>query len=304
MVGAWVLTSVLAVAPVATAAPASAPVDSAPIADEAGASSAPEGSAEPESSPPSGVVPAPTLDPTLDPTLVPAPELPPPGESSEGIEFAVPPPEPDPTPEELEGEIAVPRFPDPGTAPNDGVSILVLSGTTIGLTAAGFSAGLAIGLRNQTPLSWLLPSTLVPTVGLLAFAGGGLYLGVKRRQAYRRWEIGYRVIGTPQGGGLRIGASFALLGALGFIPSGVFALNQGNDALGASLLAVGGTAAVLTPIMFTIAAKRKRDYQRTGGWRREPLPPRPSAPAAARIELMPMVTPLVGGFSLGAVGRF
>jgi hypothetical protein len=161
--------------------------------------------------------------------------------------------------------------------------------------------GLGYGLRNEVPLGWLLPSTLVPTVGLLAFAGGGLVLGIQRARTHRRWELAYRVVGTPQGGGLNVGASFMLLAALGMIPSGAFALQRGDVASGASLIAIGSVSAVATPIMFTLGAKRQRDYLRTGGWYRRQLPQRP---AEARLQLGPRVGPLPGGAALGVGGRF
>jgi hypothetical protein len=237
----------------------------------------------------------------------PPPDIPPPHIDSEdepGIEFAIPPPEDEePAPVEREPPLAV-SFPDPGTAPNDGASMLVLSSTTIGLTGLALSAGLVVGLRNQTPLEWLLPSTLVPTVGVLAFAGGGLYLGIKRARAYRRWEIGYRVIGTPQGGGLMVGASFTLLAALGFVPAGAFALKNGETTLGATMIAIGSAAALATPIMFVIGGRRQRDYQRTGGWRRRPIPPLPSEAARPRLQLAPLLAPVPHGLTLGAAGRF
>ncbi|PRQ09757.1 hypothetical protein [Enhygromyxa salina] len=239
--------------------------------------------------------------PTLDPKHLPVPE---PDDDEPGIEFAVPPPElDDAEPTDVEpGYIA--EFPDPGSAPNDGNSILALSGTTIALTGLGFSAGMIVGLQRGVALEWLLPATIVPTVGLLAFSGGGLYLGIKRARAYRRWEIGHRVIGTPQGGGLRIGGSFGVLGALGFIPSGAFALRNQQIELGATMLAIGCLSAVATPIMFTVAASYQRDYQRTGGWRRRPVPPLPPGAEGARLQLVPVVAPLPGGVSVGAAGRF
>jgi hypothetical protein len=238
--------------------------------------------------------------PSIDPTILPEPEP----EDEPGIEFAVPPPETDPgPPTDVEpGYIA--EFPDPGSAPSDGRSMLVLSGTTIALTAIGFSAGLVVGLRRGVDLEWLLPSTIVPTVGLLAFSGGGMYLGIQRAAAYRRWEIGNRVIGTPQGGGLRIGASFALLGALGFIPSGAFSLRSGYVELGASMIAIGSFAAVATPIMFALAGRFQADYQRTGGWRRRPIPPLPPGALGARLQLIPTILPLPRGVGIGAAGRF
>jgi hypothetical protein len=236
--------------------------------------------------------------PSVDPKLMPKP----PPEDEPGIEFVVPPPEAEEPKDVAPGYIA--EFPDPGSAPNDGISILTLSGTTIALTGVGFSAGLIVGLQRGVALEWLLPSTIVPTVGLLAFSGGGLYLGIKRARAYRRWEAGYRVIGTPQGGGLKIGGSFALLGALGFIPSGAFALRNDQSELGATMLAIGCVAAVATPIMFTVGAGYQRDYQRTGGWRRRPVPPLPPGAEGARLQFIPMVLPLPGGVGLGAVGQF
>ncbi|PRP90891.1 hypothetical protein ENSA5_59660 [Enhygromyxa salina] len=234
---------------------------------------------------------------------VPLPSVDPSADAEPGIEFAVPlEAEPEsvakPEPERR------PTFPDPGIAPTDGASILTLSVTTIALTLGGLSAGLVVGLNRQTPLEWLLPTTIVPTVGLLAFSGGGLYLGIQRARAYRRWEIGYRVIGKPQGGGLMIGGAFGLLAAIGFIPSGAFAFQSGQVELGATLIAIGSAAAVATPIMYGVGLRRQREHQRTGGWKRKPVPPLPPGVSGARLQLTPIVAPLPGGLSLGAAGRF
>jgi hypothetical protein len=268
-----------------------------------------EGPARPPADPPSEPPDAPPSEqqPPVDPDaptgelIPPAPTFDP--EDAPGIEFVVPPPE-------SEDETQVPEhesplaatFPDPGHAPSDGIGMLVLSSTTIALTGLGFGAGLTIGLQNQTPLEWLLPSTLIPTVGLLAFSGGGLYLGIKRARSYRRWEIGYRVIGEPQGAGLKVGGSFMLLAALGLIPSAAFALDVDPQA-GAIMLALGGAAAVATPIMFTVGARRAQNHARTGGWHRRPIPPIPGQ-SGARLRVMPLVAPTVRGFMIGGAGRF
>ena len=241
--------------------------------------------AEPDAEPPA---------PSLAPTLI--------RDDSPGIEFAVPPPEEEVEPTPRERPFA-PTFPDPGMAPNDGVGMLTLSGTVLALTAAGVSAGLLIGLDRGTELKTLLPATIVPGVALLAFGGGGLYLGITRARAYRRWEIGNRVIGRPQGAGLRIGASFTVLGALGLIPAGALRLSV-DPILGASLIGVGVASAIASPIMFVVSARRQRDYQRTGGWKRKPIPPLPPS-AIGRLELRPMVVPLLeGGVIVGAGGLF
>jgi hypothetical protein len=230
-----------------------------------------------------------------------------PGDSS-GIEFVIPPPENENNKDDEQDEpkhespLAA-MFTDPGVAPNDGNSMLVLSGTTIGLTVLAFSAGLAIGLENQIPLEWLLPSTIVPAAGLLAFSGGGLYLGIKRARAHHRWELAHRVVGEPQGAGLQVGGTFMLLGALLFIPSGAFALDGGDVTVGASMIAVGSVALVSMPIMFTVGARRQRDYARTGGWHRRSIPQVPGR-SGVRLQITPLVAPTVGGVSLGAAGRF
>jgi len=261
------------------------PLDSAP-------DSAPDSGTDstPDSAPESPL--APTIEPpppSLDPSTQP------------GIEFKIPSPnqaaEAKP---EREPPLAM-SFPDPGVAPNDGAAMLVLGGTTLGLTLAGFGVGLSYGLRNHVPLEWLLPSTLIPTVGLLAFAGGGLGLGIQRARAHHRWELANRVIGTPQGGGLNVGASFLLLAALGLIPSGAFALQRGDTALGATSIALGSISAVVTPIMFSLGAKRQRDYARTRGWYRRPIP---QLRGEARLQLAPQIGPLPGGAALGVAGRF
>lgn len=237
--------------------------------------------------------------PTLSPELIPDEE----GQPEPGIEFVVPPPEVEELEPSVEESPLTATFPDPGMAPSDGVNMLVLSGTTMALTIVGFSAGLVVGLNRNIELEWLLPSTIVPAVGLLAFSGGGLYLGIKRARAYRRWEIGNRVIGLPQGGGLLIGGSFTLLGALGLIPSGVVMLDA-QPQWGAALIAVGAASAVASPVMFVLGARNQRRYQRTGGWKRKPLPPLPPGAATSRLELRPLFMPLPGGASVGAAGRF
>lgn len=251
--------------------------------------------------------------PEPEPSTEPAPEPPPPNLAPElipdedeapGIEFAVPPPEveePEPAPDDEASLIA--QFPDPGVAPSDGVNMLVLGGTTIALTVAAFSAGLTIGLQRGIDLEWLLPSTIVPAVGVLAFAGGGLYLGIKRARAYRRWEIGNRVIGLPQGGGLLIGGSFTLLGALGLIPAGAVLLDD-NPQWGATMIGVGAASAIASPVMFVLGARNQRRYQATGGWKRRPIPPLPPGASTSRLELRPMILPLYGGATVGAGGRF
>jgi hypothetical protein len=261
-----------------------------------------EGPARPPAAPPGWQEPVDPDAPT-DTLTPPPPTFDP--DDAPGIEFVVPPPESEEQQQadEREPPLAA-TFPDPGHAPNDGIGMLVLSSTTIALTGVGFGAGLVIGLQNQTPLEWLLPSTLVPTIGLLAFSGGGLYLGIKRARSYRRWEIGYRVIGEPQGSGLKVGASFMLLGALGLIPSGAFQLNSGDAQSGAVMIALGSAAAVAVPIMFTVAARRTQNYDRTGGWRRRPIPQIPGE-SQGRLQVIPLVAPtLGGGLTLGAAGRF
>jgi hypothetical protein len=267
--------------------------------------SGPVAAAEP---PVEGPRPQPREKPTEPPTEpeVPPPNLAPvlvPDPSGPGIEFAIPPPEEAEELGPVREEPVYAQFPDPGVAPSDGVNMLVLSGTTIALTVVGFSAGLIIGLQRETPLEWLLPSTIVPTVGLLAFSGGGLYLGITRARAYRRWEIGNRVIGLPQGGGLLIGGSFALLGALGLIPAGAVMVGTEPE-WGAALIAVGAASAIATPIMFALGVRNQRRYQQTGGWKRRPIPPLPAGASTSRLELRPMILPLPTGLSVGAAGRF
>ncbi len=286
MLSAFVSLS-LGLAPVSSAA-ASGPEADAPVE---GPAPKPAPSSEPPAEAPEDV-PAPNLSPELLPDEEP------------GIEFVIPPPELEEQPEPVAKEpYAAAPFPDPGIAPSDGVNMLVLGGTTMGLTVAGLTAGLIVGLERGIELEWLLPSTIVPAVGLLAFSGGGLYLGIKRARAYRRWEIGNRVIGLPQGGGLLIGGSFTLLGALGLIPTGVVMLDS-QPKWGAALIAAGAASAIASPIMFVIGVRNQRRYQRTGGWKRKPIPPLPPGAQTSRLELRPMILPLPGGFGVGASGRF
>lgn len=265
-----------------------------------------EGPARPPSDPPGE---QPETQPAVDPDaptnqLIPPPPTFDPGDSP-GIEFVVPPPESedDQRAAKHESPLAA-TFPDPGIAPNDGNSMLVLSGTTLGVTLVLFTSGLALGLDYQTPLEQLLPGLIIPTAGFLAFAGGGLYLGIKRATAYHRWEAAYRVVGEPQGAGLNIGGTFTLLGAGTFITAGVFELDRSdNVALAASLIALGCAAAVATPIMYTIGARRKQHYARTGGWHRRPIPPIPGK-SDVGLRITPLVAPARGGVTLGATGRF
>jgi hypothetical protein len=266
-----------------------------------------EGPARPSSNP--GWEEAPTEEPA-DAEPEPPPGIVPPPPSFEpdapGIEFVVPPPgETQAVPQPEESPLAA-VWPDPGVAPNDGNSILVLSGTATALTIVAFSAGIAIGLDREVPLEALLPGAILPAAGVLAFSAGGLYLGIKRATAYHRWELAYRVVGEPQGGGLNIGATFMLVGALFLIPAGAFRIDAGDgDALAVTMIAAGSAAAISTPIMYTIAARRKRDYERTGGWHRRPLPPIPGEEeSASRLHIGPLVAPTFGGVTVGARGRF
>ncbi len=262
-----------------------------------------EGPARPPANPPEGEQP--TGEPTPPGITPPPPTYEPTEPTDPGIEFVIPPPESeteDPEPTEQESPLAA-TWPDPGEAPNDGASMLVLGGTTIGLTALTLGVGLKLGLDYQTPLEQLLPATIIPSVITIAMAGGGLYLGIKRARDHHRWELAYRVVGEPQGGGLKVGASFTLLAALGLIPSGAWMLQQGDVPNGATFIALGSAAAVATPIMFAIGGRRSRNYARTGGWHRRPLPLIPGS-NESRLHVTPLVAPTLGGFSLGASGRF
>jgi hypothetical protein len=301
-----------------------ASVSLAPIASHAGpgpSEDAPiEGPARPPRDAPGEQPDGPPADPpAAQPTDTPpepdAPTDAPPGKlvappptfdpgDSPGIEFVIPPPasEDDHEVTERDPPLAA-TFPDPGVAPNDGNSMLVLSGTTMGLTLLGFSSLLTVGIQRQTPLEWLLPATIVPAAGLLAISTGGLYLGIKRARAHHRWELANRVGGEPQGAGLSVGGTFMLLGALFFIPSGAFALQTGEVESGASMIAIGSLAFVSMPIMFTLGARRARDYARTGGWHRRAIPQIPGE-SQVRLRITPLVAPTVGGVTLGAAGQF
>ncbi len=256
-----------------------------------------EGPARPPSEQPTHEVSPPP--PTLEP-------------AEPGIEFAVPPPEPE-TETETESEDVDPdestspiadRWPDPGTAPNDGNAMLVLGGATLGIAGAALGIGLTVGQNRDVPLEYLLPATIIPTTITTAFGVGALYLGATRARAYRRWEIGYRVVGEPQGGGLRWGGRITLLGALGTIPIGVrMMLAFGDVQGGATLIALGSAAAVATPILLVVGKRRANKYARTGGWHRRPLPPVPQQ-SQTRLQVTPLVAPTLGGFMLGANGRF
>ncbi|GEM_PF-2729442 len=229
-------------------------------------------------------------------------------ELSSGIDFAEPGPALDPLPASnpgsdpysAEDDASSFRLPDPGTAPSDGVGLLVLGGTTVGLTIAGFGVALWYGLDQETPLRQLLPGTLVPTVGLLAFGGGSLYQGIQRANIHRRWAAGHRVRGLPQGAGLKVGASFGVLATLGLLTFGSLAYRNGYRDIGVGMLSASAVAGVATPIMFVLGARNSRRYRETDGWVRRPLPPRP----LPIVDLRPSLQLLPGGLSLSVAGRF
>lgn len=280
----------------------------APIHAHAGPPPAADGRIEGPSRPPQpGDEPTdeqahPEQPPAEQPPTDPAP---PPPKLEPGIEFVIPPPESeteDPEPAEDDTPLTM-TWPDPGTAPNDGAAMLVLGGTTIGLTAVTLGFGLKFGLDTQVPLEQLLPATIVPSALVVAFASGGLYLGIKRRRAHHRWELANRVVGEPQGGGLEVAASFTLLGALFLTPTGIWMLQQGDVAGGTTGIVIGSVAAVATPIMFVIGSRRAQKYARTGGWYRRPIPPIPGS-NQTRLQITPLVAPTLGGVTLGASGRF
>ncbi|MCA9711851.1 MAG: hypothetical protein KDK70_38800 [Myxococcales bacterium] len=244
----------------------------------------------------------------------PPPTLPPPSGGTyqgpgPGIDFAVPPPDDDDedgedgTSEPIDPALTA-TFPDPGAAPSDGRDMLVLGGVTMGLTVIGVTGGIWAGLENQADPSWLLPGIIVPGVGLLAFAAGGLYLGITRARKHRRWEIGYRVNGMPQGRGALVGGSFTLLAALGLVPGGLALLRAGDGLNGGITLGVGAAALVATPVLFTIGVRNQRRCERTGCWKRKPVAPLPPRPATSSMQLLPIVQPLRGGLTLGIAGRF
>jgi hypothetical protein len=267
-----------------------------------------EGPARPPAPTPETPAETPPGEPSaVEPELTPAVIPPPPSfdpNDVPGIEFVVPPPVSDENQHVAPHESPLAAtWPDPGIAPNDGAAMLVMGGTTAALTLLGFSAALTIGLARDTPLEQLLPATIVPAAGLLAVSAGGLYLGIKRAVAHHRWEAAYRVVGEPQGAGLNVGATFMLLGALFLIPAGAFALDPYNSGPGASMIAVGSAAAVATPIMYTVAAHRKRNYERTGGWHRRPIPQIPGEDES-RLHISPLVAPTFGGVTVGARGQF
>ena len=259
-----------------------------------------------------GPVEGPTRPPpaTQTPSEVPAPTIEPP---EPGIEFAVPPPESESETEgETDTEDAEPTeatypleetWPDPGTAPNDGNAMLVLGTATLSLAGTAVGLGLTLGLNDKVPLNYLLPATIIPATLGSAFGVGALYVGGKRARAYRQWEIGYRVVGEPQGGGLMYGGMISALGALALIPFGVRMLAFGDNRGGTTLVALGSAAALATPILLAVGRQRSKRYARTGGWHRRPLPPIPE-PARAGLQITPLVAPTLGGFMLGASGRF
>ncbi len=222
----------------------------------------------------------------------------------EGIEFPTPWPD-----AETEVEVGDPspdmptvHFPDPGEAPGDGKGLIVLGGATVALAFAGFGVSLGIGLQRRVPLGWLLPATIFPTTGALVFGGRWLYLGIDGAVHYRRWEIGYRVTGMPQGNGLKSGSLVCLLGAAGFgAYGGVTLHNEGDTELAASLLAASVTLGVAAPIMFGLGMHRARVHRTTGGWRRWTVPPIPTTWAPT---FSPYVSGPGVGFTIGALGRF
>lgn len=197
---------------------------------------------------------------------------------------------------------------DHGLAPDDGRSMLVLGGVGIGLTAAGATFASIVGARRRLPASWLVPGIAVSSAGMLAFSGGALYLGVKRSGAHRRWLVARGLEGRPQGGGLAVGGSFFLLGAIGFVTAGSVALSFGDTALGATELGLGIAMAAAVPTAFVFSVRFRRSYAATGGWAPKAVPPLPTPPVARQPQLQPVIQPfpmvLEGGGGVGLSGRF
>lgn len=326
--------------PRASVAPASsvlATVGQGPAASSEGSAEASAGPASPSEGPaaasegpasPSEGPTAPSEGPTAPSEGPAVPTQPAPGSQGDwtGIELAPPPSLPDSTaPGQAQPGQAQPgqagppplanpaqTFPDPGMAPNDGRGVLVPAATLLGLTAAGVPLVLILGLRNGSNPRALWASTIVTGTGLLAFSAGGLYMGIRRARLLRRWAIGNRVIPRPQGNGLLVGGTLALTGGLTLIIGGATLAVRNptgqNPALAGAMIGVGAGLTASSPVMFVVGARYRRRYQRTGGWRRKPVPPLP--PGAGVALGPPSAVPMFGaqgelvGVGVGLSGRF
>lgn len=284
---------------VATEVVAAPPSGQPPPPELIGPEREPEGPAEGPAKPTDPADRDPELDPNpdLNPDPNPDPEAP-------GIEFAPPPDGEDPTPKppsDPEGATAPGGFYlDPGTAPSNGNGMLVLGSITLSLTGLAVGLGAAIGDENGTPNSVLIPALVIGGAAGAGMGGGSLYLGITRHLAWRRWAIGHRVIATPQGGGWRVAALWGTLGTLGGISWGSAELSQGRRTNAYIGFGSAGGAALIATVGFILSRRYARDYAATGGWRRAPLPPVPTA----RVEWRPTLQFVPSGVGFGVSGRF
>ena len=242
---------------------------------------------------------APVEGPARPPTHEPDAEPPEPEAPDPEIDFAPPPPEPEPD-EELAAAPPEPppevSWPDPGPVPSDGAGAIV-AGSLLVPTAVGVTWALLSDPRlskvDQIGIG-------VAGVGMGGIGLGILGLGIYRRVKIRRWAAAYRVVPTPQGGGLLTLGSLGGLAGLTLAPLGVYVLAQGgNVPVGAGMLAGGLVSlGVVTPLGFVFGLRQAARMRATGGWTRPPLPQVP------QVRLRPQLMLGADRLGLGVAGEF
>lgn len=229
----------------------------------------------------------------------PTPAPPPPSidpSPSSAIEFAVQPPPEAQVP--AHSSRSTGDLHDPGTAPDSGTGWLVIGAYVLPMAAYGgvyLSWGLTWSERFHRPT---ILATSVALSGLAIFGAASIGIGAYRQRELRRWARAHRVIALPQGRGLLVAATLALLSPAALISSGVNIYNNGSEAIGTSVIVLSAALLASAPVMFAIGGKRARKLTQTGGWRR------PGAGATSRLELSPSLAPLRGGLGLGLGMRF
>lgn len=228
---------------------------------------------------PPGIEFAPVPAPTLEPDAF-EPELPPPPEGVEEGPAAPPPPE-DPT-----------LWPDPGTAPADGAGAFVTAGVMI---SAGVLVPLGL-LQDRTLTSADRSGIIGAAVGMEVIAALGLGIAVSRRMKLVRWAGAYRVLPTPQGGGLLTFGGIAVAAGTTLVPLGIWIMARGGSSPQATAMLIGGSASLgLAPLGIVLGKRRRDAYLSSGGWIRRPLPP---------VTLAPRLLVLPGGLGVTLAGRF
>ncbi|WP_181197244.1 hypothetical protein [Enhygromyxa salina] len=277
-------------------------LDQSPNAPVEGPRRPPEPEPEPEPKP----EPEPEPDNPSDapaPPAAPAPTIDP--EPPSGIELALPPPPPagpdqEQSPDPLSGRGgSVAELRDPGRAPKSGNWLLVSGGYALPLAALGCSY-YVWSLRSGAPAGAntkpQVVSIGVATGGIALYGALALSVGGYRNHKLARWSRRHRVVALPQGDGLLMGGSVALFSPIPFIPLGL-SLMSVSSPLGVTMLVTTvGAAAIGSPIMFTVGARRLRRYRETGGWRRR-------TPSFVR-RATPVVLPSPTGVTLGVAGQF